>query len=187
MSTETAPAPPAAAAQPSAKFKALHEKVQGQMKELSALAAGSEADLNLKNEAVSQWTVAQHIDHTASVVKGILALIMMISNSKNPSTDGAPKLLAKIILFVGYLPRGKGKAPDQFVPKAASHDEIRKNVQMMDTFIKGLEPRLAQIEASKGRAPHPVLGSFTPAEWLRFIDIHTNHHFKIIRDIKKKA
>jgi len=183
----TAQATPEAAAQPSPKIQALYSKVLGQMKELSTLAAGSEADLNLKNEAVSQWTVGQHIDHSAAVIKGILAMIMMITNSKNPSTAGGPKPIGKILLWIGYLPRGKGKSPAEVLPKAATHDEIRKNVQMMETFIKGLAPRLAQIEASQGKAPHPMLGSFTPAQWLRFIDIHTNHHFKIIRDIKKKV
>ena len=44
---------------------------------------------------------------------------------------------------------------------------------------------LLTLSAYAHVAPHPALGSFTPAQWLRFIDIHTHHHFKIIRDIKK--
>ena len=50
-----------------------------------------------------------------------------------------------------------------------------------------MEKKLDKIAAATGLAGHPMLGGFTSSQWMRFMEIHTKHHLKIIEDIRKKA
>lgn len=43
------------------------------------------------------------------------------------------------------------------------------------------------ITGSRARYPHPVLGSLTPAQWLRFLAVHHWHHEKVIDEILSRV
>ncbi|MBI1784199.1 DinB family protein [Candidatus Sumerlaeota bacterium] len=169
----------------SEQIRALYAKVMDQFKEMSEMAEAPPESLEKRNTSVSQWSVLQHLDHMATAAKGMLTAIIMTINSPKPNTDGEPKFLGRVVLWTGFIPRGKGKAPDAVLPKSKNAEETKQNIQMVRGFLTQLESKLDKVESSQGKAPHPMLGSFTPAQWLRFIDIHTHHHFKIIRDIRK--
>ncbi len=177
------------ASQPAAspQLQATYQKVLRQFDEMTEMANSPDDALGLRVEGVSLWSVGQHLDHMAVAAKGMLTAIFMLLGSPKAATEGEPAFAGRIVLWTGYIPRGKGKSPDAVLPKSQTPDEIRKNIQMVQGFVKGIEAKLGQIEACKGKTPHPALGSFTAAQWVRFIDIHNYHHFKIIRDIRKKA
>jgi hypothetical protein len=163
------------------------QKIGRQIGELKALAASSPEILNLRNPNVSQWSVAQQLDHTISTAKMLFGLIFMLIQSKSSKSGGKPKFIARVILATGYLPRGRGKSPKELLPAEDPIASIAKNLPLLEMAYKGVWSRLAEIERCTTRAPHPALGAFTPAQWLRFIEIHNHHHFKIIRDIRRKS
>jgi len=163
------------------------DKIGSQILELKSLASSSEELLNLRNPSISQWSVEQHLDHTITTAKMIFGLVFMLLQSKSSKAPGKPKFLAKVVMATGYIPRGKGKSPADLLPKENPRAEIAKNLPMLEMAFKSVSGRLAEVEQCAATAPHPALGEFTPAQWLRFIEIHNNHHFKIIRDIRRKA
>ncbi len=172
---------------PSDGIRSLYSKLAAQAKEMADIAEGSAEVLDKKFPEVSQWSVGQHIDHMAMVNKQMIPLVLMAAGSAKPVTEGEPKFMGRVVLWTGFIPRGKGKSPDAVLPKSKTHDEIRANVKTSQTYLTALEAQLLKVERSPAKVPHPALGAFTPAQWMRFIEIHNNHHFKIIRDIRKRS
>ena len=110
----------------------------------------------------------------------------MMKTRTKTMTEGRPSLLGRLVLLTGFIPRGKGKAPDASHPVVGSADDLARGVAGLRGKVEAVGTRLGEVEACAGRTTHP-LGDFTPAQWLRFIDLHHLHHFKIIRDIRKAA
>ena len=50
-------------------------------------------------------------------------------------------------------------------------------------FAGSLTPVVNEIRTWAGTVPHPILGSFTAAQWLRFARVHNAHHLAIVDDI----
>ena len=46
-----------------------------------------------------------------------------------------------------------------------------------------LAERAGDLRSVPGRLPHPLLGPFRAAQWMRFARLHTAHHLAIIKDI----
>ncbi len=76
-------------------------------------------------------------------------------------------------------------SPKEALPRSASPDEVRRNVEAARTEVGGLGGLLAEIERARWRIEHPYFGGLTAADWLRFMVIHTRHHLKIIADIER--
>ncbi len=133
--------------------------------------------LTNKKTSVSAWSVGEQLHHTLLVNESILTKIMA-----NESVEGKPTtLIGRIILFLGVIPRGKGKAPKIFVTKQLTEKEVNTLITQQLTTIailKNIDNTTLQCSF-----PHPYFGLLTTKQWLRFIQIHTNHHVKIIRDI----
>jgi hypothetical protein len=132
--------------------------------------------------AVSAWSVHRHLDHTALSALHMARLIRDLGAGRGESS-GRPKLTGRVVLLTGWIPRGKGKAPD-FTAPAESVDAAR--VREMVEEVRAI---LAEDGSPRGklRAPHPLLGSFTARQWRRFLTVHTRHHLKIVRDIDAAA
>jgi hypothetical protein len=78
-----------------------------------------------------------------------------------------------------------GKSPEPYLPVAPSPAELRAGIAAVTEHLRAQEPRLAEIQRCSGLWRHPRFGGLTAAQWLCFVDIHQNHHLKIIRDIAK--
>jgi len=135
---------------------------------------------SVNNEKVSKWAVGMQIEHCLLVTR---IICNGIANSK-PYTGKIKKgLIRRIIFLTGIIPRGRGKAPDAFMPNE-------------ETTESGLRELLAEAKLSVQRGAesdqdswckHFAFGVLKRDEALRIVEIHNKHHLKIISDILSNA
>lgn len=175
----------APAAPPKPATRAQYDRLIAQFDEMARIAE-DEARLARSAPSVSGWTVGQHVDHMATTDK-MIGMGLMKCVFQPQKVEGGPKTIAKFILWSGWMPRGKGKAPEMTQPRAQSSEQIRTGIKTARGAIASMEGKLADLEKSESGIPHPMLGVFRPMHWMRFLEVHHNHHFKIIRDIERAA
>ncbi|WP_443936927.1 DinB family protein [Pedobacter sp. MW01-1-1] len=134
---------------------------------------------------IGGWSYAEVYSHIFDA--SLLSLMALENCSKGKGEDKKTAFAVKLILFFGSLPRGKKlKVPARLM------DRVKKISKLeADTFIADFEKRLAEVypligKASKSsKTKHPRLGYLNAAQWLRFIEIHLNHHLKQLQRIEK--
>ena len=127
------------------------------------------------NTKVSKSNIGWQIDHSLKVINGIIGVL---KGSKGEEKSKLT-LLGQFCLTTGYIPRGRGKAPKQVLPP----EEIKK--EDLSQQIEVAKQLVNQLDAIDKRATfkHPYFGGLNNKQTKRFIEIHTKHHLKIIRDI----
>jgi hypothetical protein len=79
----------------------------------------------------------------------------------------------------GYIPRGKGRAPQHTLPQ----EKITKE-ELLVHLKKAKDASRNLKDLTVGKTfKHPLFGWLNLKESSRFMKIHTHHHLKIIRDI----
>lgn len=135
--------------------------------------------LNLSNEAVSKSTIGWQIAHSLKVIYGVTKTVA----KSNPNDYKWQFNFTRIIIFTtGKIPRGKAKAPKAVRPE---EEKITK-----DELLGFIEKSKKAIETALNSDPkafveHPFFGLLKRDKAIRFLEIHTEHHLKIIRDIAK--
>ncbi len=140
------------------------------------------ADPGLARPAVSQWSIAQHLEHIIQVNQAICAR----NASDSPGDpDALPiRFIAHVVMLTRHIPRGRGTSPAAMLPQTTSDPHILTKVA---AHLAALEVQADTINAAlarPGRFNHPVFGGLDRRQWLHFVHIHTLHHAKIIRDIR---
>ena len=128
---------------------------------------------------ISKAAVAWHLDHSLKVIN---AVVKSMENSDPTSYQNNFKFLGKVLLRLGFFPRGKVKAPKYVKPpevilKSAIIDQLaeaRQNIKRIQNLDK------------RAYFKHPVFGNTNKFRVVRFLDTHTNHHLKIVKSIVKK-
>ncbi len=118
------------------------------------------------------------------------SLLSLLAVQKCLNGDGLTEKThfgAKAILFFGMLPPGKRyKVPKRLVDRAKKID-----LAVAKQFISDFEFRLTEISIDFEKSnpsikvAHPRLGYLNAKQWLRFIQIHLNHHLKQLVRIEK--
>jgi hypothetical protein len=129
---------------------------------------------------ISNSTIGWQIDHTLRVITNVYKAL-----EKSDPSQYKPKFsfVRAYIFLRGSIPRGRGKAPKIAVAQEAiSVDEI----QRLLTLAKSQMQKIGNLPP-KAHFPHPYFGNLKLKPSLRFLEIHTEHHLKIIRDILKSA
>jgi uncharacterized damage-inducible protein DinB len=139
---------------------------------------------------VSAWSVGEQLEHLVLADRGILQAVQELTepgaNHGDAAATGGPTIIGRVILWTGFIPRGRGKAPDFAKPSGMSSADLAAELGEIRSDVEALGSRLGEIERIPAVRTHPVgLGSFTPAQWMRFAFVHHVHHAKIIRDILK--
>lgn len=135
--------------------------------------------LNLSNEAVSKSTIGWQIAHSLKVIYGVTKTVA----KSNPNDYKWQFNFTRIVIFTtGKIPRGKAKAPKAVRPE---EEKITK-----DELLGFIEKSKKAIETALNSDPkafveHPFFGLLKRDKAIRFLEIHTEHHLKIIRDIAK--
>lgn len=134
--------------------------------------------ISLANDKVSKASVGWHLEHLLLILNSSLKGLTMTDPK-----DYQPKFSLKKFVFLnfGLIPRGKIRAPKQFIPL---------EVPTQESILKLMNLAKERLEATKNLPEksfitHPFLGDFDKKTTLRFLWLHTNHHLKIINDILK--
>ncbi|WP_339915987.1 DUF1569 domain-containing protein [Yeosuana marina] len=135
--------------------------------------------IDKENPKVSKSKVGWQLDHTLKVFN---AVSEWIENSNSKDYERTFNFWRSILFPLGYFPRGKVNAP-KFVmpPEIIVPQDLRTQIQLARTHTEHLKelPKQAYYK-------HFVFGKLSKNQTLRFLEIHTKHHLKIINDILKK-
>lgn len=136
---------------------------------------------------VSRWTVGRQLDHLSRVGHDISAGLAGAIDEGNFGERETPRpmtLLGRVLLGVGWFPRGVAEAPRRAVPEdAPSAARLRESFAALRARYEALSTRGDALCASRARMKHPYFGGLTPAVWVRFLGVHQHHHLKIVGDI----
>ena len=165
---------------------ASHRGILKEVEGAHALAAGPEC--SARADAVSHWGVQQHLDHLLQTDRAILdELTSYLAGGTPPGPSGRPSLMGYFVLITGFIPRGKGRAPERVLPTDRSAEEIAAGFDELRTGYQKLGESLDAIQSGGAAQKHPVLGVFNGVQWLRFAHLHHRHHNKIINEILRAA
>ena len=135
-------------------------------------------DFEKLNSKISKVSVGWHLDHSLKVINGVINTLQTsdISLYKNNFT-----LIGKIFFTIGHFPKGRAKAPKRVMPPDVI---LREDILSQ---INTAKERIHQISSLDDNAyfQHPIFGNINRKRVVRFLEIHTNHHLKIIKDILK--
>lgn len=132
---------------------------------------------------VSSWGVSQHLEHLWRVDDDTVRWLTGVVDGAVSSRESARTLPGTIVLWTGRIPRGRGRAPEAVMPQNLNIAEVLAGLKDVESRVLHLEPSLNAIATSSVARRHPVLGSYTAAQWLRFTLIHHHHHRRIIEEI----
>jgi uncharacterized damage-inducible protein DinB len=130
-------------------------------------------------ERISAWSVGEHLDHLMKVDRSIFDRIEApVETPLRPLST-----LGRIVLWSGWIPRGKGKAPDMARPQAVPPEQLVERIRAARDLLDRAVATPQRLADPRRIAKHYLLGGMSAAQWLRFLAVHHHHHVKIIRDV----
>jgi len=125
---------------------------------------------------VSQWSVGMHVQHCCLATIGVCQSLIA---SKPPVPPSGFSLVTSAVFLTGRIPRGRGKSPEQAIPR----DAIWTNE--MEGLLQESERRFQEAcQASPNQwFRHFAFGVLDRDRTLKFIGIHNRHHARIVHDI----
>ena len=150
-----------------------------QIHKLEVLIAQLEATIpfyETTNLTISASSVGWHIEHTLLTINGIANVLI----HSDPAKYKWHFKWGRILIFsLNKIPRGRAKSPEVVMPKGQI-DQAKLETLLSDTRTKCNQ--LAFLPANKF-FEHPYIGMLKLKHTVTFLEIHTNHHLEIIRDI----
>ena len=135
-------------------------------------------DFDKINVEFSKSTVGWQIDHSLKVVNGVISQLKKSSADDYKWKFNLPRF---IVFRIKQLPRGKANAPKTL----RTYDEILK--QDLINQIETAKKLILDFHnlPKKSNFKHPYFGILNLNQSNKFLQIHTDHHLKIINDILK--
>jgi hypothetical protein len=158
------------------------DRFDRQLERLAELLAEEPDATRLRAERVSGWSVAEQLDHVLRIVEAQLERLAERRVAKR-----GINLVGRIILGVGRIPRGVGKSPAPVRGTAKSRAELRAALAAARARLATLSADAALWGDPRPLAGHPYFGGLTPRQVLRFLEVHTDHHLRIVADIRRAA
>lgn len=132
------------------------------------------------NTNVSKVAVGWHLDHSLKVINGVISTL---KNSNPKEYKNNFSFIGKLFFALGFFPRGKAKAPKHVKPpEVVLKEDIIKQLAKSKNLVKEL-PNVDKNSFFK----HPLFGNVNKKRVTKFLDLHTSHHLKIVRDILKSC
>jgi len=128
--------------------------------------------------SISEGNVGWHIVHSCLVIDSVIGSVLKSDPSKFKKKFS---FKAFMVLLLNQFPRGKAKAPSFTIPsEEESPETILNHIKLTRTNLEAL------LKANKNQYfTHPIFGELNTKETIRFLYVHTYHHYKIIKDILK--
>jgi hypothetical protein len=147
--------------------------LEKEIKELEEMMSFS----TLRKESVSKRGIDWHIDHCLKIICGVSDLL----KSSNPEDYKWKFNAVRLYIFAkGSIPRGKARSPKLVNNKEEIiHQDLVTQLEVAKNNVVGLENL-----PPKANFKHPYFGYIKRDKTIKFLALHTNHHLKIMRDIK---
>lgn len=126
--------------------------------------------------AVSSAPVKWHISHSLKVINNIINSL----ESSNPEDFKKEFSFLRVFIFLTRkIPRGKARSPKVVLPP----EEI--TLEHLETEWSKAKQNVSLINffPEKAHFKHPYFKHLNRNQTKTFLEIHTEHHLKIIRDI----
>jgi len=128
------------------------------------------------NTKISTSDVGWQLDHSLKVINNVCVLLEK-KHSKKYKKDF--NLWRSILFPLGYIPRGIAKAPKFVnVQETISTQDLYTQLNNAKVHLKNVEPL-----DKNAYFIHHIFGTLSKKKTLRFLEIHTKHHLKIVNDI----
>lgn len=133
---------------------------------------------DIRNDVVSKSNIGWQLDHALKVINGVCGIMI----KTNPNKYKKEFNLMRTVLFpLCFIPRGRAKSPKIVLPPS---------IILKEDLLEQLQSARKNIENTKplpktSHFKHHVFGMLSKKQTLRFLEIHTKHHLKIIDDILK--
>jgi uncharacterized damage-inducible protein DinB len=149
-----------------------------------------EAELVLRNNGEG-WCPEELAEHLALVERSIMGVVeRLLGKSEElnapPSADGKIDPPVKFPSAVRKTEMNKVEAPDRIRPQGGV--AVAQSLQDLKTsreYLKSLRSRMAAVDLSEAKFPHPVMGPLNLYQWLLFIAEHEARHLAQIENILK--
>ena len=135
-------------------------------------------DYTKSNTEVSAGNIGWHMVHSCLVIDSVIGSVL----KSNPSIFKKKfSFKAFMVLLINQFPRGRAKAPSFTVPpNDQSTASILNHIKVSRTNLEAL------LKAHKNQYfTHPIFSELNKKDTIRFLYVHTYHHYKIIKDILK--
>lgn len=152
-----------------------------QLDEIARLAASS-STLSASSQAISGWTVAEHLDHLLKVSGSVIEIIL----DPKEEIPRRISLIGRAILLTGWIPRGRGRSPKSVIGTRANGEEIGQALEKIRALL-GPVSSSSSFRTDVAIVRHPVFRGLTAAQGLRFLVVHNRHHLKIVREVINSA
>ena len=149
--------------------------------------AQEERRWSLLQPAVSSWSVGDHLEHLMLADTGILNWLHRAALGEEFDTAGRPSKIGYVILATGFIPRGKGTAPERTLPEHLDRDVVLDGLGRVRQLAADLQQRTTELRNTSARRRHPALGFLNAHQWTRFAHVHHRHHRKIMADIMRRS
>jgi hypothetical protein len=145
----------------------------------------SEEDFQ-KNPEGGGWSYSEVYSHLFQSNLGSLIAAEKCINGTGERSRKRANWVVRAILFFGYLPPGKIKAPARIAAMVSKIDkeQARNLIVRFKSRLTDICPRIEKASPDI-KIKHPRLGLLNAKQWFRFIEIHTRHHQKQLERIKK--
>lgn len=132
--------------------------------------------LESSNPEISRANVGWHIEHCLLTLNGV-AKNLMQSNPKDYKWTF--NFIRTLVLFQKKIPRGKAKAPRLVMPEGnLTQVSLQTHLSLTRNAMKELG-----LLSKDNYFEHPYFGKLKLKQTIEFLEVHTQHHLKIIEDI----
>ena len=137
------------------------------------------------------WCPEELAEHLSIVEKSVTGVVeRLLSKSEELSiparADGQIEPPVKFTSMVRKTELNKVEAPDRIRPQGGV--PVAQSLGALEAsrgYIKSLHPRMAAIDLSEAKFPHPVMGELNLYQWMLFIAEHEARHLAQIENILK--
>ncbi|WP_395803085.1 DinB family protein [Daejeonella sp.] len=139
-----------------------------------------------KNPEDESWSYSETYSHIFS--SGLLSLTAIQTCIEGKGIISRKPIFwaARLILFFGTFPPGKIKAPKRIaaLAKKITKKEAEDLLVKFKTKLAETQEQIQSADPNQ-KVEHPRLKLLNALQWLRFIEVHTLHHIKQLKRIKK--